>query len=239
MKSATLLAVDDLHVSYGAVEALQGVSLTVSRGEIVTLIGANGAGKSTLLRTISGLIRPTAGAILFDERERLDRMAPHLIVRAGVSHVPEGRQVFANLTVRENLEIGAYQRRDRAGIRQSLEEMFASFPVLEERMGQSAATLSGGEQQMLAIARALMAQPKLLLLDEPSLGLAPLATQKIFAIIRDINARGMSILLIEQNAHMALRVAHRGYVLQTGGIVLEDSSDNLLRSPEVKAAYLG
>ncbi len=239
MKPAPLLAVDDLHVSYGAVSALQGVSLTVSRGEIVTLIGANGAGKSTLLRTISGLIRPTAGAIVFGEGERLDRMAPHLIVRAGVSHVPEGRQVFANLTVRENLEIGAYQRRDRAGIRQSLEEMFASFPVLEERVDQSAATLSGGEQQMLAIARALMAQPQLLLLDEPSLGLAPLATQKIFAIIRDINARGMSILLIEQNAHMALRVAQRGYVLQTGRIVLEDNSDNLLRSPEVRSAYLG
>ena len=183
-----LLHVENLHVSYGAVHAVQGVSLHVAPGEIVTLIGSNGAGKTTLLRAVSGLVRPSAGAIVFDGGQRLDRLPPHAIVRAGVSHVPEGRQVFGNLTVRENLELGAYQRRDRAASRATLERVFELFPVLAERLPQSAATLSGGEQQMLAIGRALMAQPRLLLLDEPSLGLAPLVVQTIFAIMREINS---------------------------------------------------
>src|SRR6185369_1211346 len=215
-----LLSVENLHVSYGAVHAVQGVSLSVARGEIVTLIGSNGAGKTTLLRAISGLVRPSAGTILFDGAARLDRIPPHTIVRHGISHVPEGRQVFGNLTVRENLALGAYQRTDRAEIRATMQHVFELFPILAERLRQAAATLSGGEQQMLAIGRALMARPQLLLLDEPSLGLAPLVVQTIFAIIREINAQGTTILLVEQNAHMALRIAHRGYVLQTGTVVL-------------------
>jgi branched-chain amino acid transport system ATP-binding protein len=215
------------------------VSLHVAPGEIVALIGSNGAGKTTLLRAVSGLVRPSAGSIVFDGGQRLDRLPAHAIVRAGVSHVPEGRQVFGNLTVRENLELGAYQRRDRAASRATLERVFELFPVLKERLPQSASTLSGGEQQMLAIGRALMAQPRLMLLDEPSLGLAPLVVQTIFAIVREINSAGTTILLVEQNAHMALRIAHRGYVLQTGTVVLEDSGANLLASPEVRGAYLG
>jgi len=234
-----LLHVENLHVSYGAVHAVQGVSLHVAPGEIVALIGSNGAGKTTLLRAVSGLVRPSAGSIVFDGGQRLDRLPAHAIVRAGVSHVPEGRQVFGNLTVRENLELGAYQRRDRAASRATLERVFELFPVLKERLPQSGSTLSGGEQQMLAIGRALMAQPRLLLLDEPSLGLAPLVVQTIFAIVREINSAGTTILLVEQNAHMALRIAHRGYVLQTGTVVLEDSGANLLASPEVRGAYLG
>src|SRR5262245_9606176 len=234
-----MLNVDDLHVSYGAVHALQGVSLTVAAGEIVALIGSNGAGKTTLLRTISGLVRPATGQIVFDGAQRLERMAPHAVVRAGISHVPEGRQVFGNLTVAENLALGAYQRRDRAEIDASMQRVFELFPVLAERVRQIASTLSGGEQQMLAIGRALMAKPRLLLLDEPSLGLAPLVVQTIFAILREINGRGTTILLVEQNAHMALRIAHRGYVLQTGNVVLEDTGANLLASEEVRSAYLG
>jgi len=234
-----LLTVNNLHVYYGAVQALQGVSLTVAPGEVVTLIGSNGAGKSTLLRCISGLVPATSGEIVFDKTVRLDRLPPHTIVREGISQVPEGRQVFANLSVRENLDLGAYQRRDREEIRETRRRVYELFPVLRERERQAAATLSGGEQQMLAIGRALMARPQLLLLDEPSLGLAPLMVQKIFAIIRDINSQGTTILLVEQNAHMALRVAHRGYVLQTGRIVLEDTGTNLLQSAEVRAAYLG
>jgi branched-chain amino acid transport system ATP-binding protein len=234
-----LLTVDNLHVSYGAVHAVQGVSLHVAPGEIVALIGSNGAGKTTLLRAVSGLVRPSAGSIVFDGGQRLDRLPAHAIVRAGVSHVPEGRQVFGNLTVRENLELGAYQRRDRAASRATLARVFELFPVLKERLPQSGSTLSGGEQQMLAIGRALMAQPRLLLLDEPSLGLAPLVVQTIFAIVREINSAGTTILLVEQNAHMALRIANRGYVLQTGTVVLEDSGANLLASPEVRGAYLG
>jgi len=234
-----ILTIEDLHVHYGAIKALHGVSLSVNGGEIVALIGSNGAGKSTLLRTISGLIRPSAGELLWRDGVRLERLAPHAIVAAGISHVPEGRQVFPNLTVRENLDLGAYQRKDRAEIRATLERVYRLFPILQERERQSAATLSGGEQQMLAIGRALMARPQLLLLDEPSLGLAPLVVQTIFQIIREINAQGTTILLVEQNAHMALRVAHRGYVIQTGEIVLEDTGANLLESPEVRAAYLG
>lgn len=234
-----LLSINSLHVSYGAIHALQGVSLTVAPGEIVTLIGSNGAGKSTLLRAISGLVRPTAGEIVFDKTVRLDRLPPHTIVREGISHVPEGRQIFANLTVRENLELGAYQRKDPEEVRQTQAHVFDLFPVLRERASQSAATLSGGEQQMLAIGRALMARPQLLLLDEPSLGLAPKVVQKIFAIIAEINAQGVAILLVEQNAHMALHVARRGYVIQTGTIVMEDTGENLLQSADVRAAYLG
>ncbi|MBI4516022.1 MAG: ABC transporter ATP-binding protein [Deltaproteobacteria bacterium] len=234
-----LLSIKNLNVFYGAIHALQGVSLSVAPGEIVTLIGSNGAGKSTLLRAISGLVAPAAGEIVFDKTVRLDRLPPHTIVREGISQVPEGRQVFANLTVWENLQLGAYQRKDREEVRETMARVFELFPVLQERVQQSAATLSGGEQQMLAIGRALMARPQLLLLDEPSLGLAPLVVQKIFAIIREINSQGTTILLVEQNAHMALHVAGRGYVLQTGRIVLEDTGANLLKSPEVRAAYLG
>jgi len=234
-----LLSVENLHVAYGAVRALQGVSLTVAPGEIVTLIGSNGAGKSTLLRAVSGLVRPSGGVITFDRTVRLDRLPPHAIVREGIAHVPEGRQVFGNLTVRENLLLGAYRHRDRREIDDTMERAFTLFPVLRERIRQPAATLSGGEQQMLAMGRALMARPQLLLLDEPSLGLAPLVVQTIFAIIREINAQGTTVLLVEQNAHMALRIAHRGYVLQTGEIALHDSGANLLAMPEVRAAYLG
>jgi branched-chain amino acid transport system ATP-binding protein len=234
-----LLSVKDLHVRYGAVHALQGVSLHVAAGEVVTLIGGNGAGKSTLLRAISALNRPSGGEIVWNGGTHLEKLQPHEVVSAGISHVPEGRQVFANLTIRENLDLGAYQRKDKAEIAASLERGFMLFPILKERAQQLAGTLSGGEQQMLAIARALMARPKLLLLDEPSLGLAPLVVQTIFKVIQEINAAGTTILLVEQNAHMALRVAHRGYVIQTGQIVLADTGANLLKSEEVRAAYLG
>jgi branched-chain amino acid transport system ATP-binding protein len=234
-----LLSIHDLHVWYGAVHALQGVSLAVGPGEIVTLIGSNGAGKSTLLRCISGLVPAAGGEIVFDKTVRLDRLAPHTIVREGISQAPEGRRVFANLTVRENLDLGAYPLRDREEIRATRQRVYELFPVLRERERQAASTLSGGEQQMLAIGRALMARPQLLLLDEPSLGLAPLLVQKIFAIIREINAQGTTILLVEQNAHMALQLAHRGYILQTGRVVLEDTGAELLKSAEVRVAYLG
>jgi branched-chain amino acid transport system ATP-binding protein len=234
-----LLSVRDLHVRYGGVAALQGVSLAVDEGEIVTLIGSNGAGKSTLLRAISSLHRPSAGEIVWRDATHLQKLPAHEVVATGISHVPEGRQIFANLTVRENLDLGAYQRTDKSEIRASLGRAFELFPILKEREGQLAATLSGGEQQMLAIGRALMASPKLLLLDEPSLGLAPLVVQTIFRVIQEINARGTTILLVEQNAHMALRVAHRGYVLQTGQIVLQGTGRELLSSAEVQAAYLG
>ncbi len=234
-----LLAIEDVHVHYGAIHALKGVSLNVAPGEIVALIGSNGAGKTTLLRCLSGLLRPTSGKIMFDKTVRLDHLAPHTIVREGISHAPEGRQIFANLSTYENLLIGAHQRRDREEIRETMMRVYDLFPVLKERARQSAGTLSGGEQQMLAIGRALMARPQMLLLDEPSLGLAPLVVQTIFSIIGEINRQGTTILLVEQNAHMALHVANRGYVLQTGRVVLEDTGANLLRSPEVRAAYLG
>lgn len=234
----SLLYVENLEVSYGAIKALHGIDLTVEAGEIVTLIGSNGAGKTTLLRTVSGLLKPKAGAILF-EGKAIHGLAAHEIVAMGVSHSPEGRQVFPEMTVRENLMLGAYQRRDKAGIRDDVEKAYSLFPILKERMGQKAGTLSGGEQQMLAMGRALMARPKLLLLDEPSLGLAPLIVRKIFQIIRDISASGTTIFLVEQNAHMALSVATRGYVMQTGRIIKEDSAKALLADPAVKAAYLG
>ncbi len=233
-----LLEVRDLHVHYGAVHALQGISLDVEEGQIVTLIGSNGAGKSTTLRAISGLVRPSSGSIKFAGRH-LEGVKAHEIVRMGIAQSPEGRGVFANLTVDDNLEIGAYTRTDRAGVLSDKERVLDLFPRLRERLRQLSGTLSGGEQQMLAIARALLARPKLLLLDEPSLGLAPQIVQTIFAIIRDINKQGTTILLIEQNAHMALGAAHMGYVIEVGQIVLHDEARVLAASDEVRKAYLG
>jgi branched-chain amino acid transport system ATP-binding protein len=234
-----LLSIDNLEVCYGVISALQGVSLQIDQGEVVTLIGSNGAGKTTLLRTISGLLRPKRGSITWNGSQWLADLRPDHIVRLGISHVPEGRQIFANLSVRENLMLGAYQEKSRERIYQDLDRCFSLFPVLSERKNQRGGTLSGGEQQMLAIGRALMARPKLLLLDEPSLGLAPLIVRKIFQIIKDINAQGTTIFLVEQNAHMALSVAHRGYVLQSGRMILSDKAANLLEHPDVKKAYLG
>jgi len=235
--SDALLTVRGLDVYYGAVHALKGVDLEVRAGEIVTLIGANGAGKSTLLRTISGLVRPRAGSMTFDGRD-LSRIPPHDVVVAGISHAPEGRAVFANLTVEDNLTLGAYRRHDPQ-VGADMERMYALFPRLSERKKQPAGTMSGGEQQMLAIARALMSRPRLLLLDEPSLGLAPLLVADIFRTIVEINREGTTILLVEQNANQALRVAHRGYVLETGKVALADDAANLLANPAVKEAYLG
>ena len=267
-----LLDIRNLDVSYGAIAALRGVSLRVDRGEIVALVGANGAGKTTLLRTVSGLLRPTAGSITFHPTQaashgeafaadgpavldyagpatggrggprgpvELQKLKPHQIVRLGVAHSPEGRQVFPNLTVRENLLIGGYQQRDRAKLNADLDHGYSLFPVLAERRGQKAGTLSGGEQQMLAMARALMQRPALLLLDEPSLGLAPLVVRKIFEIVRAINAEGTTVFLVEQNAKQALSLAHRAYVLQTGQVVKSDDARVLLNDPDVKRAYLG
>ena len=234
----SLLHLDDVHVYYGAIHALKGVTIDVEPGQIVTLVGANGAGKSTTLRAISGLLKPSQGAIRFQGKS-LAGCPPHDIVRLGISHVPEGRIVFANLSVEDNLELGAYLRKDRAGIAEDRKKIYAVFPRLEERRRQASGTLSGGEQQMLAIGRALMARPKLLLMDEPSLGLAPLLVREIFRVIREIREQGMTIVLVEQNARMALSVADRGYVLETGAVRLSDRADALLRNPEVQAAYLG
>ena len=233
-----MLEVRDLDVQYGAIKALTGVSITVEKGQIVTLIGANGAGKSTTLRALSGLVAPTRGSITLDGRSLVGLKA-HEIVRLGMSHAPEGRGIFPNLTVRDNLELGAYTRRDKAGVAADLERQVGRFPRLGERIGQLAGTLSGGEQQMLAVARALMARPRLLLLDEPSLGLAPQIVQTIFRIIREINADGVTILLVEQNARMALSIAHHGYVLETGHIKMSDTAAKLAASDEVRKAYLG
>ena len=233
-----LLEAKDLNVYYGAIHALQGVSFSVGEGEIVSLIGANGAGKSTTLKTISGLLRPRVGDVLLRD-ESLKTMPAQDIVRRGVIHVPEGRKIFAPLTVQENLEMGAFTRKDAGEIRTNLERVFKSFPRLKERLSQLGGTLSGGEQQMLAIGRGLMAQPKVLLLDEPSMGLAPILVEEIFSIIKEINAQGVAILLVEQNALMALSVANRGYVLETGRIVLEGTGQELLQNPQVMKAYLG
>ncbi|MBM3458083.1 MAG: ABC transporter ATP-binding protein [Armatimonadetes bacterium] len=232
-----MLVLEDINVYYGSIHALKGVSLTVNEGEIVTLIGANGAGKSSTLRTISGLIRPRSGNVKL-AGEEISRLAPEQIVRRGLCQAPEGRRVFANLTVRENLEMGAYTRRD-AEIKEDMEKILVTFPRLKERIGQAAGTLSGGEQQMLAMGRALMGRPKILLLDEPSLGLAPFLVQDVFRVIREINGQGTTILLVEQNAHMALGAAGRGYVLETGRVVLTDTGAALLHNPEVRRAYLG
>jgi branched-chain amino acid transport system ATP-binding protein len=235
-----LLHVAAVHTYYGSIQALRGISLTVWPGEVVTLIGSNGAGKSTTLKTISGLLRPRQGEILLDGR-RLDRRPPHEIVRLGVSQVPEGRRIFPRLTVDENLQMGSYARRDRKGIAADRERVLTLFPRLKERLRQKAGTLSGGEQQMLAIGRALMAAPRLLLLDEPSMGLAPVLVDAIFDAIREINGQGqgVTVLLVEQNAQLALSIAHRGYVLQTGNVVLEDSAEGLTRNPHVRRVYLG
>ena len=234
----TLLALDDLHVYYGAIHALRGVSLQVEAGKIVTLIGANGAGKSTTLNTVSGLHRPRQGTVHLED-EDLTAVPPHEIVLRGVIQVPEGRRVFGRLTVLENLEMGAFTRTDRRDIEDGLERTFALFPRLKERRTQVAGTLSGGEQQMLAIGRALMARPRLLLMDEPSMGLAPILVEQIFEAIQDINRQGTTILLVEQNAYMALNIAHLGYVLQTGNIVLSGPAAELQANAEVKRAYLG
>ncbi len=235
--SETILEVRDLHGAYGAIQALKGVSLTVRRGEITTIIGANGAGKSTLLRAISGLVRPTRGIIRYENTD-ITRLPPHRIVQRGIIHVPEGRRIFAEMSVYENLLLGAYSQWGR-DLDTRLERIFAIFPRLKERLHQRAGTLSGGEQQMLAIGRALMARPRLLMLDEPSLGLAPFLVREIFQIIRQINQQGVPILLVEQNAHMALEIAHQGYVLETGRVVLADTAANLLHNPAVREAYLG
>ncbi len=234
---SALLTVTDLEVSYGAIAALHGISLDVEKGEIVTLIGANGAGKTTTLRTISGLLKPKRGAVSYQGRN-ITGVKPHAITAMGVSHVPEGRGIFANLTVNDNLGLGAYLRKDKVTPKE-YERIFTLFPVLKERIKQNAGTLSGGEQQMLAISRALMSKPQVLLLDEPSLGLAPQLVQAIFGVIREINAEGTTILLVEQNAHMALMTAHRGYVMETGRIVLQDTTKALLASDRIKKAYLG
>ena len=234
-----LLSIDNLSVSYGAIKALHGVSLHIDRGEIVTLIGSNGAGKTTLLRTISGLLKPTGGSIQWNDSDAVIGRRPDQIVRLGISHSPEGRQIFSHLTTQDNLMLGAYQRTDKAEIARNLDRCYSLFPVLAERRTQRSGTLSGGEQQMLAMGRALMQCPTLLLLDEPSLGLAPLVVRKIFDIIREINREGMTIFLVEQNAHMALNVAHRAYVLQTGRVIMSDKASKLAEDPEVKKAYLG
>ncbi len=234
----SFLELQDLHVHYGGIHALKGVSISVEEGRIATLVGANGAGKSTTLRAISGLIQPSRGDIRFRGKS-LVGMKAHKIVAAGISHVPEGRIVFANLTVLDNLEMGAYLRRDRAGITADLRKVFQLFPRLEERRRQAAGTLSGGEQQMLAIGRALMARPALLLMDEPSLALAPILVREIFSVIREIRSQGTTIVLVEQNARMALATADFGYVLETGLVRMSDRAQVLLESPFVQAAYLG
>jgi branched-chain amino acid transport system ATP-binding protein len=233
-----LLTIDNLSVHYGAIQALHGLSISVEPGEIVTLIGANGAGKSTTLRAVSGLVKPSGGKITFDGRD-LAGIAPHKILRLGLAQVPEGRGIFPNLTVDENLDLGAFVRKDRKEVEGDRLRVFGLFPRLKERLDQRAGTLSGGEQQMLAIGRALLARPRLLLLDEPSLGLAPQLVQTIFRIIREINASGTTIFLVEQNAHMALRVAHRAYVLEVGCVVMQGDAKQLAASDEVKKAYLG
>jgi branched-chain amino acid transport system ATP-binding protein len=233
-----LLTVRDLHVYYGNVHALKGITLVVGQGEIVTLLGANGAGKSTTLRTISGLLQPQQGEVAFQDR-LLNHVPAHKIVDMGLSHAPEGRKIFTTLTVQENLNMGAYSRDDKQGIEESRQHVFRLFPRLKERQGQIAGTLSGGEQQMLAIGRALMSRPSLLMLDEPSLGLAPMLVRAIFDTIRDINEQGVTVLLVEQNARAALRLADRAYVLETGQIALSGSAGELMRSERVRKAYLG
>ncbi len=233
-----MLTVDNLHVKYGNVEALHGISLDVKKGEIVTILGANGAGKSTTLNTICGLLKASDGAIQFDG-EALHKLPAHEIVTRGVAQVPEGRRVFSTLTVQENLNLGAFTSRDKERNSRNLKRVYDLFPRLKERSGQLAGTLSGGEQQMLAIARALMANPVILLLDEPSLGLAPILVKTIFETIKEINNSGLTVVLVEQNARAALKLAHRGYVMEVGKIVLEDSAPNLLANPEVQNAYLG
>lgn len=233
-----MLELVDLNVYYGAIHALKGINIKVNQGEIVTLIGANGAGKTTTLKTISGALKPKKGKVLFQGGE-LEKVKAHDIVGLGIAHVPEGRKVFMNMSVMENLEMGAYSRKDKGEIKKDYEKIFETFPRLLERKNQMAGTLSGGEQQMLAIGRALMARPKLLLLDEPSMGLAPLIVKQIFSIIEDINEKGTTVLLVEQNASMALKIAHRAYVIQNGVVELEGNAEELLNDDNVRYAYLG
>ena len=233
-----MLQVKDIDVYYGAIHALKKMSLEVEQGSIVTLIGANGAGKTTTLKTISGILRPRSGSVFFKGVE-ISKVAPEKIVGMGISQVPEGRRVFQDMSVLENLEMGAYLRKDKKEITEDMENVFTRFPRLKERSKQLSGTLSGGEQQMLAIGRALMARPQLLLMDEPSMGLAPLLVKEIFSIIKDINDRGTTILLVEQNANMALSIADKAYVIETGEIVLQGSAEQLLKSEDVKKAYLG
>lgn len=233
-----MLTIEDINVYYGNIQALRGISLHINEGEIVTLIGANGAGKSTMLKTISGLLKPKQGKILY-EGQSIGGKPAQSIVKMGISQVPEGRRVFANMSVEENLQLGAYLRKDKAGIKQDMEKVYELFPRLLERLKQQSGTLSGGEQQMLAMGRALMAKPRLLLLDEPSMGLAPLLVKQIFSIIEEINKTGTTILLVEQNANLALSIADRAYVVETGRIVLSGPAEELTASEEIKNAYLG
>lgn len=233
-----MLNVEKINVFYGAIHAIKEISFQVNEGEIVTLIGANGAGKSTTLKTISGLTKPKTGAIIYDHKS-LNAVSPDQIVKIGISQVPEGRRIFANMSVRENLEMGAFHRKDRPEILKDMEHVYDLFPRLRERQNQLAGTLSGGEQQMLATGRGLMSRPKLMLMDEPSMGLAPLLVKEIFEIIKEINKSGTTILLVEQNAHMALSIAHRAYVLETGKIVLEGAAKELAQNEQVRKAYLG
>jgi len=233
-----LLQLDGVRAGYGLIEVLKGISLEVGAGEIVTVIGANGAGKTTTLMTASGIVKIRAGRVIFAGQDISGRPA-HEVMRLGICQSPEGRKIFPRLTVLENLEMGAFTRNDKAGIQEDLEKAFTLFPILKERRNQTGGTLSGGEQQMLAIARALMGRPKLLLLDEPSLGLAPLIVLRIFEVVRELNKQGMSILLVEQNARLALKLAHRGYVMETGEITLTGPAAELLQNPRVKDAYLG
>ncbi|EKQ56678.1 MULTISPECIES: ABC transporter ATP-binding protein [unclassified Clostridium] len=234
-----MIKIDNLVVSYGGIEALKGINLEVPEGKIVTLVGANGAGKSTTLKSIVGLVKPKSGTIYFDDSTDLTKLNTELMVKKGIALVPEGRKVFADLTVLENLKIGAYTRTDKAGIAEDLEKVYSLFPRLKERTWQAAGTLSGGEQQMLAIGRALMSRPKLIMMDEPSLGLAPIIVKELFGIIRRINEEGMTVLLIEQNANAALKIADIGYIMETGRITLSGSGQELLNNEEIKKAYLG
>ena len=234
-----MLHIDKLHVHYGAIHAIKGISLSIGKGQIVTMLGANGAGKTTTLRTISGLVRASGGAVRFEDSDVTNK-PPHEIVILGIGHAPEGRMIFANLTVKENLEMGAYLRRDRAEIQKDIDYVFSIFPRLKERLKQAGGTLSGGEQQMLAIGRALMTRPRLLLLDEPSLGIAPILVKTIFERIVEINRElGMTILLVEQNAHLALQIAHYAYVIETGQVVIEGKAADIAKNEEVRKAYLG
>ena len=233
-----MLKIENLHIKYGAIHAVKGLDIEVNEGEIVTLIGANGAGKTSILKALSGLVKPSEGTITYDGKV-LNKKSAQDIMKAGISHVPEGRRIFADMTVLENLELGAYQRKDKEGIKKDLEAIYERFPILKDRSKQAAGTLSGGEQQMLAMGRALMANPKILLLDEPSMGLAPILVKEIFSIIKDINAKGTTILLVEQNARMALSVATRAYVMETGKIVMSGTGQELADSEEIQKAYLG
>ena len=233
-----MLEVKDLAVSYGRVQAVKGISFTVEQGQIVSLLGTNGAGKTTTLRTISGLLRPTSGEVLF-EGKRIDTVPAHQIVTLGIAHSPEGRRLFPRMSVEDNLLLGAYTRRDAAGIREDLDRAYSLFPVLGERRGQAAGLFSGGEQQMLAIARAMMSRPRLLMLDEPSLGLAPIIIQQIFDIIEQLRDEGVTVFLVEQNANQALKIADRAYVLENGRVVMQGTGEQLLNDPKVRDAYLG